>query len=855
MDTYTRRTALEAGLALAMGRAPSSLLAASAQETDVWIAEEYLEDGVVVLQNESNALLEGGANLDAGTDIVVTLRTVSGASTPFFLENETRITAGSDWWTEFNLDDYDAGTEFTVEIRQKGDAERLLEQSGRLVAEHIQLAPDEFVFADQESTGDVVIVETVTLPYGGYIAIEDADGERIGWSSEFGEGEHTDVSVALSPPIEPPATLTAVLYRDEDEPYTSDDGVRVTRTADIDSPTSEDPARFDVRNLDPAEIEVTQGTYVTITATVVNTGDQTGTQTVEFRLQDEVLEMVDVELDGGESVDVSFDGSIDTGMLQAGEVYLYEVASEDTAQTGVLTVTAAATPTPTPTETPTATPTPTETSTDTPTDAPTATPTDTTAPTPTETPTETAPAGASSDGGDGGLDTQLLALGGGGGLAALLGSYALLQYLGGGGGSSGPTTSSQQTGGSGQGGATTGGSPPDGGQAGGGNAPSQGSQAAGGNAPPQGGHAAGGNAPPQDGTATADTAGQQASARGTELQPGGQDATQPSGQGPQQPPDQDPTQAPPRPGPPPRPDDEEEKAPPPPRDGQPPPPRDGYPPHQGQPPTNGGRRPDRASMAGGGLAVEELSDARVLLDQGPLTRYTALHDAVDGRVYVTTLSADQPTDPQREAFKQSVRGWLNASSHPNVCSIHDWGMEPLPWVVTGPTDGARLDAQMRTLDLETVTRVIADTADAIRNVALYNTHHLNLSPRCVWVRDDGGTLVGVVDDWGLERAVREADGDPYVTAYTAPEQLADDEPVGKQTDVYGLGAVAYQALTGTPPVEPDPDAIRTGDIAVPSEIAPLPKAVDAPLLCALETYPGDRFDSPLDFGRKLTNAL
>jgi len=44
--------------------------------------------------------------------------------------------------------------------------------------------------------------------------------------------------------------------------------------------------------------------------------------------------------------------------------------------------------------------------------------------------------------------------------------------------------------------------------------------------------------------------------------------------------------------------------------------------------------------------------------------------------------------------------------------------------------------------------------------------------------------------------------------------------------VYGLGAVAYHALTGVPPVEPEEDTIRTGDIAVPSEIAPLPQSLD-----------------------------
>lgn len=845
MVTYTRRTAIKAGVAVATSKnVATKILESSVQNAEVWIAEEHLDDnGIVVLQTEENATLSGSSELEAGFELLVALRTDSGASDSFAIQNTTQITEGGDWQLQFNLDEYEPGVPFEVTIRENEGIDRFLEQAGRLQAEHVQIGPDEFVFADQEATGDIVTVDTITLPYGGYVAIEDGDGTQIGWSSKFGDGTHEDVSVVLDPPIEPPATVTAILYRDEDEPYTSDDGVRITRTADIEPPLSNDPARFVVQDIEPKEITVEHGTFLTVTATITNTGDKTGTQEVELRLQDEVLGVTTVELESEESADVTFDGAIDTGILEPEEVYLFEVASADTTETGVLTVEASSTPTPTPTTT--ATTTPTSTPTETPTETPTPTPTDTPVPTetpgvtdtstPTETTTQTAAAAGSDD--DDGFDTQLLALGGGGGLAALVGSYVLFQYTSGGGSSPQPSTTQQ-----------TGGSPSNSGQGAGGGAPSQSGQPASGGQSQDwhagGGQAASGNTPP-DGTAATDTAGQQASGTGSGPQPETGGPTQ-------QPPEQDPTQPPRRPGPPPRPDDDDDDERPPPREGQPQP-QGGQPPPQGHSPPPGNAGPE--------LGVEALSDVRLLLEQGPLARYTAELQSVDGdvfedgRVYVTTLSAEEPIDAQRDAFKRTVRGWLNASSHPNVSTIHDWGMDPQPWVATGPMNGSRLDAQMGTLDLRTVTHVIADAADAIRNVALYNTHHLNLSPTCVWVRDADGAVEGVVDDWGLERAVREADGETHVTAYTAPEQLEDDEPAGKQTDVYGLGAITYHALTGVPPVEPDEEAIRTGDIAVPSEIAPLPKALDAPLLRALETYPVNRFDSPLDFGRRLTNAL
>ncbi|WP_161945927.1 BGTF surface domain-containing protein [Halalkaliarchaeum desulfuricum] len=127
-----------------------------------------------------------------------------------------------------------------------------------------------------------------------------------------------------------------------------------------------DPATFEVSDLDaPAEIDV--GDSVTVSATITNTGDEEGTQTVEWQLEGDVVASEEVTLDADEDTTVEFTATPD---LDAGD-YTHGIYTDDDSQTATLTVEAVDTPTPT--EEPT--PTPTEEPTPTPTEEPTPTPT------------------------------------------------------------------------------------------------------------------------------------------------------------------------------------------------------------------------------------------------------------------------------------------------------------------------------------------------------------------------------------------------------------------------------------------------------------------------------------------------
>lgn len=228
-------------------------------------------------------------------------------------------------------------------------------------------------------------------------------------------------------------------------------------------------------------------------------------------------------------------------------------------------------------------------------------------------------------------------------------------------------------------------------------------------------------------------------------------------------------------------------------------------------------------------------------------------------VAIYTLAPDVTDDAVHDAFERAASQWQNPSTHPNIVRVFTRSDRPRPWLAAEKPGGDPLDAAQPGLTLAEVRDVITDTAEALRNAALYNTTHLALAPTCVRVVPDADGVGGVVDEWGLERACRVAAEERPVTPFTAPELLETPDGGTERTDVYGLGAVAYYALTSQPPVAGSGDLEKTisaGKITPPSASAEsLPTAVDDIVLEALATDPADRPDSAYAFGQTFDRAL
>jgi len=232
--------------------------------------------------------------------------------------------------------------------------------------------------------------------------------------------------------------------------------------------------------------------------------------------------------------------------------------------------------------------------------------------------------------------------------------------------------------------------------------------------------------------------------------------------------------------------------------------------------------------------------------------YAGRLESVPGEVQLLVLSPDVSDPAVQSAFERVATDWDRVSDHPGVVTVHARGKTPRPWIAVERVDGYRLSESVQPLAVEDVRSLVSDAAEVLRDAGRVGVHHGALSPDAVWLPTNGGVQVG---GWGLERACRIAAGQQPDSPYTPPELAAGDATPDDRTDVYGLGAVAYYALTGQPPDDPAGGAGGTAGIESASGWPPRPSVhnpdvpgqFDAVVRTALARTPRERQDTPYEF--------
>src|SRR5581483_11883091 len=193
-------------------------------------------------------------------------------------------------------------------------------------------------------------------------------------------------------------------------------------------------------------------------------------------------------------------------------------------------------------------------------------------------------------------------------------------------------------------------------------------------------------------------------------------------------------------------------------------------------------------------------------------------------------------------------------SHPNVIVIHDVvdgdeGDDRF-YIVMEYVEGRGLDARLREegpLALPQVAALVTQIASALDHLHAHGIVHRDIKPANVLVTDDGRVKI---TDFGIARSddpAATAENDIFGTPqYMAPEQIQGRE-VDARTDVFALGVLVYEMLTGRKPFPGATVAEVTHRIVyeppVPPAVhgEPLPTAVRTVLLRALAKNPDDRF--------------
>jgi serine/threonine-protein kinase len=205
-------------------------------------------------------------------------------------------------------------------------------------------------------------------------------------------------------------------------------------------------------------------------------------------------------------------------------------------------------------------------------------------------------------------------------------------------------------------------------------------------------------------------------------------------------------------------------------------------------------------------------------------------------------------------------------AHPNVVKVFDAGeADGRPYIVMEYVPGTTVDellARRRRVTPDEAVDIVAQACAGIQHAHEHGLVHRDVKPGNLLVRDDG--CVKVVD-LGIARAAESTQLTQHGTilgtaAYLAPEQAAGED-VTAAADLYSLGAVLYQLLTGRPPYQFDSLAElaakqSAGEIVPPRDLEPsIPDRLEAVTMRALARDPRFRPPSAAELGAELRASL
>jgi eukaryotic-like serine/threonine-protein kinase len=260
------------------------------------------------------------------------------------------------------------------------------------------------------------------------------------------------------------------------------------------------------------------------------------------------------------------------------------------------------------------------------------------------------------------------------------------------------------------------------------------------------------------------------------------------------------------------------------------------------------------------------------LPRGGMSRvFVALETALGRRVVIKVLAPELTATLSAERFRREIM--LAARlQHPNIVPLlaSDQAGASLFYtmpLVDGESLRERIDRE-RPMEFGNITRILEEVASALAYAHDENIVHRDIKPENVMFFHGRA----VVLDFGIGKALASAqreDSDGRITAagvslgtptYIAPEQASGDPTLDHRADIYALGVVAYEMISGHPPFRgrtpqaimaaharetPEPLASRRSDI---------PPALARIVMQCLEKVPTDRPNSAAEIVQALSPA-
>ncbi len=221
--------------------------------------------------------------------------------------------------------------------------------------------------------------------------------------------------------------------------------------------------------------------------------------------------------------------------------------------------------------------------------------------------------------------------------------------------------------------------------------------------------------------------------------------------------------------------------------------------------------------------------------------YLARQTNLDRMVALKVLSPKLGADPQfTERFTREAKT-LAKLSHPNIVTVFDYGLsENINYLVMEYVDGINLRDAIEggRLTAEESLGIVPQICDALQYAHNQGVIHRDIKPENILLDGQGRVKIA---DFGLAKLL-DSDHNAFKLTgtqqvlgtrnYMAPEQIEHSDVVDHRADIYSLGVVFYELLTGELPI---------GRFAVPSEKAKVSHGLDEVVMRTLEKEPARRF--------------
>ncbi len=245
-------------------------------------------------------------------------------------------------------------------------------------------------------------------------------------------------------------------------------------------------------------------------------------------------------------------------------------------------------------------------------------------------------------------------------------------------------------------------------------------------------------------------------------------------------------------------------------------------------------------------SIEELSrqipelEILELIGQGGMGAvYKARQKSLGRIVALKVLKADLAAVPEfAERFAREAKS-LAQLNHRNIVTVHDFGQrDGLCYLVMEYVEGANLRRVLEAgkLSPEEALRLVPDLCDALQYAHDAGVVHRDIKPENILLDEAGRVKIA---DFGLAKLVGQPDARLTAThqvmgtlRYMAPEQMEGAGGVDHRADIYSLGVIIYEMLTGELPI---------GRFAPPSAKAQIDVRLDEVVLRALEREPQRRY--------------